>query len=194
MIDLCILWHRHQPRYVHPLSGRPALPWVRLHACASYLDMARALEKRPEVRVTVNLVPSLVEQLEAMLSGEKDDLERIADKNADSLDDEERRVVVSRSFSVRWNRVIDPRPRYGDLLAKREAPGRFTTQDVRDLECLFLFGWLGFAAREDDPAIGELDRKGSGFTEDDKRVLLAAVRAAAGAVLPAWRRLAGRGQ
>src|SRR6185503_5473371 len=54
--------------------------------------------------------------------------------------------------------------------------------------------WLGFAAREDHPEVRELDSKGRAFTDEDKRALLAVVRKAAGAVLPAWRRLAERGQ
>lgn len=63
-VDLLILWHMHQPSYVHPRTGRPVLPWVRLHGCSGYLDMARVLERHPGVRVTVNFVPSLLDQLD----------------------------------------------------------------------------------------------------------------------------------
>jgi alpha-amylase/alpha-mannosidase (GH57 family) len=183
----------HQPRYVHPVTRRPVLPWVRLHASSGYLDMARALERHPRARVTVNFVPSLVEQIESMLAGERDDLERIAEKHTDALDEGERALVSARSFSVRWNRCIEPRPRYAELLALRGSRA-FRVDELRDLQCLFLLSWLGFAAREDEPAIGQLDEKGRGFSEDDKAVLIAAARKAAGAVLPAWRRLAERGQ
>ncbi|MEZ4312260.1 MAG: hypothetical protein R3F14_29880, partial [Polyangiaceae bacterium] len=72
MIDLVFLWHMHQPRYADPKSGEVVVPWVRLHACSGYLDMARMLERHPEVRATVNWVPSLVEQIEEMLAGKKD--------------------------------------------------------------------------------------------------------------------------
>jgi len=193
VIDVLLLWHMHQPRYVHPVTRRPVLPWVRLHAASGYLDMARALERHPEARVTVNFVPSLVEQIESMLAGERDDLERIASKHADALDEGERALVTARSFSVRWNRCIEPRPRYAELLGIR-GTRPFRPEELRDLECLFLLSWLGFAAREDEPAIGELEAKARAFSEDDKAVLLGAVRNAAAAVLPAWRRLAERGQ
>ena len=194
----------HQPRYVHPLTGRTVLPWVRLHASSGYLDMARALERHPEARVTVNFVPSLVEQLEAVVAGARDDLEELATRSAADLDDAARLAVLLRSFSVRWDRVIAPRPRYAELLHKRGRDGRaevlagiaphFTAAELDDLQCLFLLGWLGTAAREDEPAIDELDRKGQGYSADDKAVLLGAVRRAAAKVLPAWRRLAERGQ
>jgi alpha-amylase/alpha-mannosidase (GH57 family) len=202
--DLLILWHMHQPRYVHPITGKPLLPWVRLHAASGYLDMARALERRPGVHVTVNFVPALLEQIEGMLAGTRDALEELADKPTADLTEPERRLVLARSFSVRRDRVIMVRPRYAELLAKRGEDGRpaalaetarrFTTADLRDLQCLFLLAWLGFAAREDHHEIDALDAKGRGFTEDDKRTLLLVQRQAAAAVLPAWRRLAERGQ
>jgi alpha-amylase/alpha-mannosidase (GH57 family) len=202
--DVLVLWHMHQPRYVHPASGRLVMPWVRLHAAAGYLDMARALERRPGARVTVNFVPSLVEQIEEILGGATDALEDAARKPTTDLDEADRLLLLGRCFSVRRDRVIAPRPRYAELLAKRGEDGResqllqvmrrFTTEDLRDLQCLFLLGWLGFAAREDDPAIGVLDAKGRGYSEDDKQTLGLAVRAAVGRVLPAWKALAARGQ
>jgi alpha-amylase/alpha-mannosidase (GH57 family) len=202
--DVLFLWHMHQPLYLHPVSGRPLLPWVRLHACAGYLDMARALERRPGVRVTVNFVPSLVEQIELMLAGTRDALEEAAAKPTAELDEAERRLVLARCFSVRRDRMVATRPRYAELLAKRGENGAagalaekaraFTTSELTDVQCLFLLAWLGFAAREDYPEIAGLEAKGRGFGEDDKRTLLELVRGAAGKVLPTWRRLAERGQ
>ena len=204
MTDVIFLWHMHQPRYVHPTSGRPLLPWVRLHACAGYLDMARALERRPGVRVTVNFVPSLVEQIELMLAGTRDALEEAAEKPTGDLGEADRRLVLARCFSVRRDKAIAPRPRFAELLAKRGEDGSpkqltdkartFTTQELCDVQCLFLLAWLGFAAREDHGDIAALEQKGRGFSEDDKKTLLAIVRQAAAAVLPAWRRLAERRQ
>ncbi len=204
MTDLVLLWHMHQPRYVHPMTGRPVLPWVRLHAASGYLDMARALERRPGARVTVNFVPSLVDQIDMLLHGARDALEELAERPAADLVESERLYVLARSFSVRRDRALETRPRYAELLAKRGEDThpdvlavrgrRFTSAEIRDLECLFLLAWLGFAARQDDPEIDVLDAKGRNYTEEEKRYLLLAVRRAAAAVIPAWRRLAERGQ
>jgi alpha-amylase/alpha-mannosidase (GH57 family) len=186
------------------MTGRPVLPWVRLHAASGYLDMARALERRPGARVTVNFVPSLVDQIDLLLAGSRDALEELAEKPAADLVESERLYVLARSFSVRRDRTLDPRPRYVELWQKRgedtrrevlAARGRrFTSAEIRDLECLFLLAWLGFAARQDDPELDDLDTKGRDYTEEDKRYLLLAMRRAAAAVIPAWRRLAERGQ
>jgi alpha-amylase/alpha-mannosidase (GH57 family) len=193
--DVVFLWHMHQPRYVDPATGRPALPWVRLHAASGYLDMARALERHPGARVTVNFVPSLVEQLEALDAGAKDPLELLAEKPETALEPRERQAIVDRCFSAHWGRCIATRPRYLELARRREdGPRAFGPAELRDLQCLFLLAWLGPAARADAPEIDALEAIGKGYTERDKQALLRAVRRAAGQVLPAWRALAQRGQ
>ncbi|MEZ4312552.1 MAG: glycoside hydrolase family 57 protein, partial [Polyangiaceae bacterium] len=166
---------------------------VRLHACSGYLDMARMLERHPDVRATVNWVPSLVEQIEEMLAGKKDALELLSERPTDTLDKDEQAALLARSFSVS-QRAIHARPRFVSLLGKKKAGDPFSVQDLRDLSCLFALGWLGFAAHEDDPELRKLDRKGAEYTEDDKAHLLAAIRRAAAGVLPAWRALSASGQ
>lgn len=193
MIDLVFLWHMHQPRYADPKTGRIVVPWVRLHTCSGYLDMARMLERHTEMRATVNFVPSLVQQIEEMLGGAKDDLELLSERPADTLDKDEQKALIGRSFSVHY-RAIQSRPRFASLLGKKQSQEPFHIHDLRDLSCLFALGWLGFAAHEDDPEIRKLDRKGHDYTEEDKAYLLAAIRKAAGKVLPSWRALAADGR
>ena len=59
---VALLWHMHQPSYRDPLDGTFILPWVRLHALKDYWGMVAILSETPEVHVTFNLVPSLVDQ------------------------------------------------------------------------------------------------------------------------------------
>ncbi len=193
MTDLVFVWHMHQPRYADPKTGRIVVPWVRLHACSGYLDMARMFERHPDVRATVNFVPSLVQQIEEMLAGKKDDLELLSERPADTLDADEQKALIGRSFSVNY-RAIQARPRFLALQGKKQAHEPFHIPDLRDLSCLFALGWLGFAAHEDDPEIRKLDRKGHDYTEQDKAYLLGAIRDAAGKVLPSWRALAAEGR
>src|SRR5262245_34908769 len=121
----------HQPRYAHPKTGRIVVPWVRMHACSGYLDMARMFERHPEVHATVNFVPSLVEQIEEMLAGAKDDLELLSERPTDTLDKDEQRALVARSFSVN-HRAIMARPRFKALLEKKIAKEPFNLSDLRD--------------------------------------------------------------
>src|SRR5438552_18087531 len=65
MTRVAILWHMHQPYYEDLVTGEHILPWVRLHALKDYFGMVAILREFPAVRMTFNLVPSLLVQLEA---------------------------------------------------------------------------------------------------------------------------------
>ncbi len=71
---VAFIWHQHQPLYKSRLSsndfgGQYRLPWVRLHGTKDYLDLVLMLEKYPQLHQTVNLVPSLILQLEDYANG-----------------------------------------------------------------------------------------------------------------------------
>ncbi len=199
------LWHLHQPEYRDPLTGQPLLPWVRLHACRAYLDMAVALERRPGVQVVANWAPSLLQQLEAYLQGKAVDRdELLARKSADALEANERAHVLKESFSVDWDLWVKPVPRYAELLGRRgtdlrnvelaRAQAQFSAQDLCDLQVHFMLAWMGFAARAEEPLVGELLAKERGFTQSEKTQLLDLQKKLAGQILPRWRALADRGQ
>ena len=63
-IRLALVWHFHQPEYTDPVRGGAAMPWTRLHALKDYADMADRLARHPGMRATINVVPSLVDQLD----------------------------------------------------------------------------------------------------------------------------------
>jgi alpha-amylase/alpha-mannosidase (GH57 family) len=65
MTKVALLWHMHQPYYEDLVTGEQILPWVRLHALKDYYGMVALLDEFPDVRVTFNLVPSLLVQIEA---------------------------------------------------------------------------------------------------------------------------------
>jgi len=199
------LWHLHQPDYRDAQTGQPLLPWVRLHACRAYSDMAAALEKFEKVKAVVNFAPSLLLQLEAWLSGSAVDLhEALASRPAESLTQEERALLLRDSFSADWEVWVRPVPRYAELLEKRgadlrrvdllERQARFTPQDLRDLQVNFLLAWMGFAARREEPFVKALAGKERGFSEDEKVELIAAQRRIGARILPRWKALASRGQ
>ena len=63
-IALAFLWHQHQPYYPDDVAGENPMPWVRLHGVKDYYGMAQHLLEFPEMRCTINLVPSLLVQLQ----------------------------------------------------------------------------------------------------------------------------------
>ena len=63
-LNVAILWHMHQPDYRDPVSGRTLMPWTYLHAVKDYAEMLRTAAEVPGARMTFNLVPTMLEQLE----------------------------------------------------------------------------------------------------------------------------------
>ena len=180
-VSLAFLWHMHQPQY--RLEGEIVClqPWVRLHASRSYYDMVRVLGEFPDVRVTINLVPTLLDQIAAYGVGASDLFRETARLPADDLDEAQRRFLVNHFFSAQEERIVRPLPRFAELLdLRREARRRrgddgawrdFGPEDFRDLQALFDLAWFGFKAVEDYPVIAALRRRGRGFTRDDVMVI-----------------------
>ncbi|MCC6750354.1 MAG: glycoside hydrolase [Deltaproteobacteria bacterium] len=200
-VELALFWHMHQPWYIEPESGRLALPWVRMHAAGAYTDMAELLLEHPEVRATVNLSPSLIDQIHYCLEGGRDAFEELTLRPPGELSDEERHVLVRSFFSVHWGKVLEPMPRYRELLEKRgrnvpaqgfaAAAQRFSDRDLRDLQVLFNLASFGHIARRRDE-VRTLLARGGDYREEDKALVLSLQRDLLSQVLPRWQRLVDR--
>src|SRR6185436_4812073 len=87
--------------------------------------MVALLREFPEVRVTFNLVPSLLVQLEAFASESAMDRHLVLGlKPAEALSEDERAFCVENFFHAHRPRMVDPFPRYAELLARRGSNGK----------------------------------------------------------------------
>lgn len=205
-LDVCLLWHMHQPCYENRATKETILPWVRLHATKAYLDMAEALARAPEgVSATVNFVPVLLQQLEQYGRGEvKDTFLALSEKPADALSPPEIRFVLRYFFMANWANMVRPHERYWSLLVKRgmdagsldldTAVKRFTPEELRDLQVWFNLSWFGWAAKAKLPVLSEMTKKGRDFSESDKRVVLDAQLECMRMIVPEWKKLADAGR
>jgi alpha-amylase/alpha-mannosidase (GH57 family) len=194
---IAIIWHMHQPFYRDLRTGGISLPWVRLHAAKDYLRMAEALAKYPGVHATVNLVPSLVDQMLAWARGrESDRLAQLGEQ--EHWNHEEKQIILNLTFSVNWDKVIRRHPRYAELLDRRPQaladPETFTEADYRDLLGWFNLVWIAPQWLERDSALTRLVARGRDFTVQEMRTMHRKQREIATAVLPLYRQLAARGQ
>src|SRR5947208_7261539 len=122
MTAVAILWHMHQPYYEDLVTHEHILPWVRLHALKDYYGMVAMLDEFPDVRVTFNLVPSLLVQLEAFAAdGAHDRFLELSLKSADALTDADVDFMLENFFHAQRAHMIDAHPRYGELLLRRGA-------------------------------------------------------------------------
>ena len=203
MTRVALLWHMHQPFYVDVLTGEHVLPWVRLHALKDYWGMVALLREFPRVKATFNLVPSLLVQLEAFASGAARDRHLdIGLKAADQLNDEERAFCVAEFFHAQRQRMIDPYPRYRELLDRRGNGGlsprsqaaQFSTDDLRDLQVWHKLVWIDPWYHDHDPRVQALLGKGRGFSEEDKAALREVEVELLRRVVPEYAGAAERGQ
>jgi alpha-amylase/alpha-mannosidase (GH57 family) len=202
-VRVALLWHMHQPDYRDPRDGRFVLPWVRLHALKDYLGMVTLLEEFPEVRVTFNLVPALLDQLESYALGSaRDEVQELSTKDALTLSAAERGDALRSFFQIHPN-LIARFPRFEELSQKRGKPGdeagieaaagRFSVDELRDLQLLAKLAWFDRDWLEDDKDLCALVERGRDYSEADKALLAEREQALLRSVLPAYRRAAQRG-
>ncbi|NIA08407.1 MAG: hypothetical protein GWP10_01190 [Nitrospiraceae bacterium] len=180
-LNVAFLWHMHQPLYLDPMKDHFAMPWVRLHAVKAYTDMIAYLDSRPEARVTFNLVPSLLLQIQSYLQGKTDDFLDLSRCPASELSPSDKEFILAHFFSCHWPTMIKPYPRYSQLLGLRGrefnpsydslVTKKLSTQDYLDLQVWFNLTWVGFSSRN-HPLISSLIQKGRLFTEKEKQDLL----------------------
>ena len=205
MTQVALLWHMHQPYYEDLVTREHILPWVRLHALKDYYGMVALLREFPGVRLTFNLVPSLLIQLEAFANDTARDRHlEIGLKPADALTDDDRALIVQNFFSAQQQRMIDPYRRYAELLVQRGnvgGPGdvdaavrRFSTDDLRDLQVWQKLVWIDPSYLATDQRVKGLIEKGRDFSEDDKALLRTVELEILNAVIPAHRRRVEAGQ
>ena len=199
MTKVAILWHMHQPFYQDLVTGEHILPWVRLHALKDYYGMVALMREFPGVKATFNLVPSLVVQLEAFAEDRaRDRMLDLGLKPAADLTDDDKRLLLLDSFHAQRARMIEPAPRYAELLRRRDQGNgngirSFAEGDFRDLQVWAKLAWLD-PAFAGDPRATALVAKARHFSEEDKQSLRSLELDVLRAVIPEYRAAAARGQ
>jgi alpha-amylase/alpha-mannosidase (GH57 family) len=202
-VSLALLWHQHQPYYPDDVSGENLFPWVRLHGTKDYIGMALHLREVPEFRCTINLVPSLLDQIQRYTErGGSDRHLTVSRIPADALSDAEARFMLDSFFMANVDCMIRPYPRYYELLQKRKsgfdpverALSRFSERDLRDLQVWFNLTWLHPLLFEQDAALRAFRDKGQDWTEADKDWLLSKHLEILARIIPLHKELADSGQ
>jgi len=205
-LSVAFLWHMHQPCYKDTATGIYQMPWARLRAVKDYFPMAALLEKFDNVRMTFNLVPSLLEQLHDYgTNGATDTMLDLTLKEASGLTENDSLDILENFFRVNFKNFIEPSARYSELLVKRglgrlsdhdlkNAASKFSAQDFLDLQVLFNMAWFHSISVEADRNLQQLVRKGSGYTEDDKACVILKQSQIISEIIPLYRRLQDAGR
>jgi alpha-amylase/alpha-mannosidase (GH57 family) len=202
-LSVAFVWHQHQPYYRDDLAGHNPMPWVRLHGTKDYWGMAMHLDEVPEMHATINLVPSLLAQIEAYTEHhQQDEHLRVSRMPADHLSEPDRLYLLDNFFMANPDQMIRPYARYHELYQQRglgidsaaRASRRFATRDILDLQCWNNLAWFHPIAFEAHPDLAEFRRKGQQWTEDEKQWLLDKQLELLSQIIPLHRKLARRGQ
>ncbi len=179
---ICFLWHQHQPEY--RLNGRFVLPWVRLHAIKDYADLPRILSEY-SIPHTINLVPSMLEQLDACTQGVLDPLEELAEINTASLSHEQHRELTRWLLTLR-DPMMEGLPRLASIVSHLRSPDHpaLSEQEWRDAQVLFHLAWCGPVTRRRSEPIRRLLEQGAHYSEDQKVDLMKTIRGLVAEVVP----------
>ncbi len=195
---VCFLFHMHQPDYRNMESDEFEMPWVRLHGVKGYTDIPEISARFPDIRINVNLVPSLISQLRAYGDGSAVDRWLVLSrKPVYSLTEEEKVFIINHFFSVNRKVHMKPGSRYRELLMKRGNASSdealklrlplFSDRDLQDLQALFNLSWFGFTAFREYPELNRLKEKGRLFLRDDIDRMLDIQQELISGILPRWK-------
>lgn len=155
------------------------MPWVRLHGVKDYYDIAWLSQEYEGWKQTINLVPSLLEQIERYTQQSASDTYLdLSRKPAGTLSDEEKKNALEFLFHANFNHLIHPHSRYDELNRKRNIYGDsawqyFTEQDFLDLQVWHNLAWIDPIWRNrPDQHLYQLVQKGKHFSEQDKHYVL----------------------
>ncbi len=203
---VAFIWHQHQPLYKSRvernslLTGQYRLPWVRLHGTKDYLDLVLLLEQYPKLHQTVNLVPSLILQIEDYVAGTAfDPYLTAALLPTEQLSAEQKEFVIEHFFDGNHHTLIDPHPRYAELYYQRQDKGRewclehWTLQDFSDLLAWHNLAWID-PLFWDDPTIAQWLEQGKGFTLSDRQRIYSKQREILSRIVPQHRKMQDAGQ
>jgi alpha-amylase/alpha-mannosidase (GH57 family) len=201
---LAILWHMHQPFYRNPQSGNFDLPWLRLHALKDYYGMVHILEEFPSLRLTFNLVPSLLAGLELYNAGVTDAYQEIFRKPAAALSREEIEFLVQHFFSIQYENHIKPFRRFDALYQKKMAALTQTTSpdwrqvfspaELRDLQVWFQLSYFDEFYKSGDARVGALLAQGQAFSEKDKEMVGVVENVILRRIVPEYKKFQDSGQ
>ncbi|MBD2104919.1 glycoside hydrolase [Leptolyngbya sp. FACHB-261] len=197
---VAFIWHQHQPLYKSPVAGKYRLPWVRLHGTKDYLDLILILERYPALHQTVNLVPSLLRQLEDYVQGTAFDpyLELLLSP-IESLDPQKQQFIVEHFFDANHHTLIDPHPRYAELYNQRQSHGHqwclenWTKTEYGDLLAWHNLAWID-PIFWDDPEVEQWLRQDRNFSNSDRQRIYSKQREILSRIIPQHRKMQESGQ
>lgn len=179
MIYLSILWHMHQPYYAHPDRGEIEGPTMVFRSLFNYYPMALLLSQFPDIKISFNLTPVLIKQLEGISSG------RIRDNFLEILRDETTSREQLALFAKEMPGFALKRFKVAGILNEKIENNTFSSQDLFDMKIYLHLA--SFHPLITDEGIENLLKKGKGFNMHDQEYLYGKEMDIISKILPLYR-------
>jgi alpha-amylase/alpha-mannosidase (GH57 family) len=170
-IYLNIIWHQHQPSYIDPVTNIYEMPWVFMHSMNSYAWMADLHKNNININATINLTPSLLNQIEDYVNEVAYDRRiQTALILEPEMSDENKTIIIRYFFDInpqfvtgRYLYLQEKSNLYPTMAQKIEA---FSDGELLDLKVMFFLRWINKEYRDHpintpngDVNLAELDAK-----------------------------------
>lgn len=171
-LSVAFYWHMHQP--VYELGGVFIMPWARLHAVKDYLDMVNILEKYPRLKLNINIVPALLDELiQYTEQGFQDIHSSLTVSDVSEIARSEKEYILNNFFNSKYETMVYKYPTYRKLFKKRFSSNSVTVDDFNDQEfsdlmALFNLSWIDPTHYEKYPELNKLIKKGKNYTQKDR--------------------------
>lgn len=196
-LHVALVWHHYHPVCRDFPMGRYRQPWARLYGVKDYLNVLRPGELYPDLRQTINILPSTILQLQDYALGTGFDplLELLLSPR---FTDRQKRFALENCFSAHPAHLIFPYPRYQELWEQHYYWGtegcleRWQEQDYSDLVAWHNLCWLTTALP--DRQVETWLERGRGFSLSDRQFIYAKQRQILGQVIPKHRQMQDQGK
>lgn len=173
-LNIAILWHFHQPYYKK--EGEYILPWVRLHGVKDYFDLPLLFNEYPKLKHTINLVPSLLMQIDDYINGSTiDKIQKLTLKDPKNLSNNDKSEIIRLFFLCNIDNMMAPYQRFNELYNKAKDRENFIKyaieQEWMDLQTWYNLTWFGYFSRKKE-SIRKLFEKGANFSTEDKKLCI----------------------
>lgn len=170
-LRICFLWHQHQPDY--RADGRFFLPWVRLHAAKDYSDLLLIMRDYPLVH-TVNVVPSLISQLEDYEAGLVDVVQELCEIPSEEFTYDQQEALLTWVRTLQFQTMVSPFPKFKRIWEESVTNGNRTLseQEITNLKGMFNLAWVGPVSRANDARLCDMMESNRDFTTLDVAYIL----------------------
>ncbi len=179
-LNLC--WHFHQPYYLQPEAGILESSIITFRVLYNYYPMALLL-KKTGARLTCNLTPSLILQIQKISNGEI--VDGFQEMLVSETDDNDRIRVFLDELPPR----IKERNDILRFLIKRFQSGEISKSEIFDLKMWMHLSCVHPFLLSEERFFSELYEKGIGFSKKDRDMVVACEKKIFSGVLALFREL-----